>query len=306
MIAGTALIATVYQEAGGIRRWLDALAAQTAAPEEFIVVDGGSIDDTVAQITNYRWPDGFPKPRVIIQRCNIAAGRNLAIRNTAQPIIISTDAGSLPEPAWLEKMATPLVHDPAISVVGGESTCVLRNEFQQSLASYLGTSPVTSETVMPSSRCIAFRREAWAAVGGYPEWLTLTAEDSLFNYNLRAAGLRFHYAPEAVVAWEARPDLKSYLLMMYRYGYGSAEAGLAADQYRRWLATALFPPLILLSRRPLIDAPFRYLRNLASAAGWTLGKLLGHKPPTGWTLREGILLSPEAARFIETHVSNRT
>ena len=33
MISCTALIATVYQEGPHIRRWLDALAAQTAAPE---------------------------------------------------------------------------------------------------------------------------------------------------------------------------------------------------------------------------------------------------------------------------------
>lgn len=299
MIAGTTLIATVYQEGGGVRSWLDALAKQTAAPEEFLIVDGGSTDDTVAQITNYRWPGGFPQPRIIVQRCNIAAGRNLAIRNTAQPIIISTDAGSLPEPAWLEKMTTPLINDPAISVVGGESTCVLRNAFQQGIARYLGAAPTTSETVMPSSRCIAFRREAWAAVGGYPEWLTLTAEDSLFNCNLRATGLRFHYAPEAIVAWEVRSTLKAYLKMVYHYGYGWAEAQLEPRQHLSWLATVLCPPLIFLSRNPIRDAPFRFRRNLAGVAGWFMGAVFGHRPPPGWAKRDGVLLSPETLRFLE-------
>ena len=298
-IAGTALIATVYQEAGGVRRWLDSLAAQTVAPEEFLVVDGGSTDDTVTQILGYRWPAGFPQPRVIVQRCNIAAGRNLAIRNTAKAIIISTDAGSVPEPVWLEKITSPLVGDPTIAVVGGESTCVLKNNFQRSLAPYLGSASVTSETVMPSSRCIAFRREAWAAVGGYPEWLSLTAEDALFNENLRAAGWQFYHEPKAIVAWEVRPDLQSYLQMMYRYGYGAAEAGLGARQYWRWLATILFPPMIFLSERPLKEALFRFLRNLAGAGGWVAGAIRGHRPPKGWMVHNGILLSPETRRFIE-------
>jgi GT2 family glycosyltransferase len=208
-VAQTALIATVYQEGRNIRAWLEALATQSAFPEEFVIVDGGSTDDTVAQIESYAWPAGFPKPRVVVQRCNIAEGRNLAIRHTLQPIIVSTDAGSAPQPEWLEKIVAPLIQHPGISVVGGQSTTILRNAFQQSVAQYEVSPPATSETVMPSSRCIAFRRDAWSAVGGYPEWLTLTGEDALFNHNLRAAGLLFYYEPRAVVAWEIRPALRS-------------------------------------------------------------------------------------------------
>lgn len=151
---------------------------------------------------------------------------------------------------------------------------------------------------MPSSRCVAFRREAWAAVGGYPEWLTLTAEDTLFNYNLRAAGLRFHYASDAIVAWEVRPTLKAFLKMIYHYGYGWAEARFWPRQHLRWLATILCPPLILLSRNSLRDVPFRFRRNLAGAAGWLMGTIFGHRPPPGWSMRDGILLSPETLRFL--------
>ena len=300
MIPGTALIATVFQEGQGIRRWLDALAAQTVAPEEIVIVDGESTDDTLAQIAGYPWPAGFPKPRIVVQRCNIAAGRNLAVRSTAQPLIISSDAGSLPETRWLEKMTAPLARDPGIDVVGGRSVYLLLNDFQQRLAPYLG-SPVkeTSDNVMPSSRCIAFRREAWEAVGGYPEWLTLTAEDALFNHNLRAAGLRFYYEPEAVVAWEARPDLESFLKMIHQYGFGWAEARFDASQHWRWMVTVLLPPLILFSRNPLRDALFRYRRNWAGSSGWIMGALFGHRPPPGWVKRNGVLLSPQTVRFLQ-------
>jgi len=277
---------------------LEALAAQTAVPEEFIIVDGASTDDTVAQITAFAWPSGFPKPRVIVERCNIATGRNIAIRNTTQPIIICTDAGSQPVPVWLEKMAAPLVRDPQIDVVGGESTCLLLNDFQKSLAPYLGSMPATSENVMPSSRCIAFRRTAWAAVGGYPEWLTLTGEDALYNFILRAVGLRFEYAPEAIVPWEVRPTLQSYLKMVYQYGYGWAEIRYYPRQHLRWLATVLFPPLLLFSHNSWRDLLFRFRRNFAGAAGWLHGALFGHRPPPGWVMREGVLLSPEAVRFL--------
>ena len=76
------------------------------------------------------------------------------------------------------------------------------------------------------------------------------------------------YQPTAVVDWEMRPDLRSYLKMLRNYGYGSAEMGQAPHLYWRWLMTTVFPPFILFSRNSIIYAPLRYLRNAASALGW--------------------------------------
>lgn len=296
----SALIATVYNEAPSITRWLEALSSQSSFPDEFVIVDGGSTDETVLRIEAYSWPAGFPKPRVIVQRCNIAEGRNIAVRHSTAPVIIATDAGSLASPGWFEAMAAPFNDDVGVAVVAGHSELVLHNPFQKRLAGYLAAvGPVTSETAMPSSRCVAFRRDAWEAVGGYPEWMTLTGEDAVFNHNLRAAGFRFQYQPSAVVFWEARPDLKSYLRMMYLYGYGAAEAGMATGLYLQWLASVIFPPLILLSRNPFRDVPLRYRRNFASASGWVMGRIFGHKPPPGWRKVQGVLLSPETLRLAE-------
>jgi len=81
LIENTAIIATVFNEEASMERWLDSIAFQSAWPEEFVIVDGGSSDRTVVLITKYAWPLGFPVPKVIVKKCNIAEGRNLAIRN---------------------------------------------------------------------------------------------------------------------------------------------------------------------------------------------------------------------------------
>jgi glycosyltransferase involved in cell wall biosynthesis len=296
----SALIATVHNEAGTIHCWLEALAAQTAAPAEFVIVDGGSTDGTVAAINSHRWPDGFPPPRVIVQRCNIAEGRNIAIRNCTAPIIASLDAGSVPDLKWFGEITGPLVEDARVDVVGGVCRNSVGNDFQRKLARYSEADESTSpEPAMPSSRNVAFRLTAWEAVGGYPEWLTLTAEDALFNHNLRMAGFNFQCQPTAIVHWEGRPDMKSYLKMMYRYGYGSAEAGLAKELYLRWLLSVAVPPLILFSPRPLRDAPFRYARNAAAALGWLAGLAWGRKPPAGWKIINGVPVSPEAQHHLD-------
>jgi cellulose synthase/poly-beta-1,6-N-acetylglucosamine synthase-like glycosyltransferase len=298
------LISTVYNEAASIGRWIDALQAQTVQPDEFVVVDGGSSDNTVDLLRQGFKNKNFPQPVIIVQRCNIAEGRNLAIRNSTLEIVASVDAGSIPDPCWLEEVTRPFQENPKIGVVGGYCPMVVNNDLQRTVSRLNKSAtetPTGAADISPSSRNVAFTREAWTAVGGYPEWLTLTAEDALFNANLHAVGIRFYYQPSAIVTWEMRPTLASYLKMMCSYGYGSAEMGQGTHLYRNWLLTTLLPPLILFSPHPLSDAPLRYLRNAASSLGWLKGHIQGRKAPGNWGFVDGVWLSPQALATIEAH-----
>jgi glycosyltransferase involved in cell wall biosynthesis len=297
-----ALISTVFNEGTSIARWINALRTQTVRPDEFVVVDGGSKDDTVSLLQQGFEATGFTSPRIIVQRCNIAEGRNLAIRNTTSDVIVSLDAGSVPEKEWLAEIVKPFRENQDVGVVGGRCPCIAGNAFQKRLEKYSVTPdenmPVGADC-RPSSRNVAFRRKAWEAVGGYPEWLTLTAEDALLNANLHCAGIRFFYQPSAIVRWEARPDLAGYLKMMWSYGYGSGEMGQDTHLYWRWLLATLMPPLILLSRNPVSDIPLRYLRNASSAWGWINGRMRGHKPPGDWKRINGVWLSPQTVATMD-------
>ena len=293
-----ALISTVYNEEASLTRWIEALKAQTAPPDEFVIVDGGSTDRTASRLREGFEAGNFPGPRVIVQRCNIAQGRNLAIRNTNAEIIVSIDAGSVPDKRWLEEIVKPFREFQDVGAVGGWCPAVVGNAFQKKLERYCDTprdAIAVGGDCSPSSRNVAFRRTAWEAVGGYPEWLTLTGEDWLFNASLHFIGARFFYQPSAMVTWEARPDLASYLKMMRSYGYGCGELRIGAYQYSCWLATTLIPPLILFSRNPAADIPLRYLRNASSAFGWIAGRFAGRKPPKNWKRIKGVWISPEAA-----------
>jgi GT2 family glycosyltransferase len=295
-----ALIATVYNEAAGISRWVDALRAQIVHPDEFVIVDGGSTDGTPELMRKLFTACGFPQPRIVVQRCNIAEGRNLAIGLTQAGIIAANDAGNLPEPKWFEEITRPLLADATLDVVGGRSVPLIKNAFQEFLRQFdpEPPEPATSGEIYPSSRNIAFRRQAWADVGGYPEWLTLTAEDALFNFELHKIGKKFAYNPAALVRWPVRESAEAYYKMLYGYGYGAAEARLYAPYFLRRAAIAVFPPLLLLSRRRFKQLKFRYRKNLASANGWLAGWLKGHRPPSDWKRVDGVLLSAEAQKHL--------
>ena len=71
------IIATVYNEGPAIRKLLDSILAQTIFPDEVVICDGGSSDDTVAQIEAYA--DRLPLRVIVEPGANISRGRNVAI-----------------------------------------------------------------------------------------------------------------------------------------------------------------------------------------------------------------------------------
>ena len=291
-----ALISTVFNEAGNILPWATSLRAQTRQPDEFVIVDGGSTDGTPERLREAFGYGDFPAPRVIVEKCNIARGRNLAIRDTTADIIAATDAGSFPGKEWLGEITRPLVENPKLDVVGGCSKHLFQNDFQKFLEQFENppARPAGPADVYPSSRNVAFRRQAWAHVGGYPEWLTLTAEDALFNFQLYKIGKQFHHNPAAIVEWPVRDTAPAYFKMHRSYGYGAAEAQLYTRNYLRNWAVTLFPPLLVLSRHRLRHLKFRYQKNAAGAFGWLAGRMKGNPVPENWRKIDGILLSPEA------------
>ncbi len=292
------LIATLFNEADNVSRWWNDLMRQTVLPDEIIIVDGGSTDGTWEQLQRLTAQSIVPV-KLDQHRCNIAAGRNRAIQMTDAEIIVTSDAGSFADPNWFMEITRPLMENPTVDIVGGKNVPMTENEFQK-FVTWLETPQIEPKEgeMYGSARNTAFRRATWAAVGGYPEWLTLTGEDALFNCQLFKIGKRFAYNPHAVVRWEIRNDAAAYFKMFYTYGYGSAEAQLDAAYFRRRLLIMLIPPLLFFSRHRFRFLHFRYRRNAASARGWLAGLCQGHRPPPGWKKTGGILLSPEAQKCL--------
>jgi len=294
-----ALIATLFNEAGNVSMWWNSLVQQSVLPDEICIVDGGSSDGTWETLQALARHSPVPV-KLQQRRCNIAEGRNRAIESTDAEIIAASDAGSFAAANWFEEITRPLMADEKLDVVGGRLVTLYENGFQKFVELFEGQpgEPRRPGDIYPSSRNVAFRRQAWADVGGYPEWLTLTAEDALFNFELYQTGRRFFYQRSAVIRWPMRDTAPAYFKMLHQYGFGAAEARLYAPYFYRRLAITLFPPLLLLSRHRFRHLKFRYQKNAASALGWAKGRLKGRRPPKNWRRVNGVLLSPEAQKSV--------
>lgn len=226
VLSNVSLVTTVYNECDKhLGDVLAALAEGTALPAEFIIADGGSTDGTVGLLKSYQLQ--YPELNIVILelgRSNIAKGRNEAIAHARFGVIAVTDAGCKVKNDWLEKITHPILSGKSNHVAGWyEPLC--RNEFQEKLAPHLfpALSSIDKNNFLPSSRSIAFTKEVFASVGGYPEWMTFAGEDTFFDIEIVKKWGSFEFASDAVVYWEPVADLSELKKKYYMYGLGEGE-----------------------------------------------------------------------------------
>lgn len=251
VVTRLALVVTVKDEAGTVGPLLRSIDDQTRAPDEVVVVDGGSVDGTLAALEE--WAGARANVTVLSEPgTNIAAGRNLAVARTTAGAVAVTDGGCELEPHWLERLADALER---ADVAMGYYAPLARTFFEQAVTCLTvpEASEVSPERFMPSSRSIAFRREVWERAGRYPGWLDV-GEDMYFNFRVLESGAERVFVPDAVVTWRPRSTLRSFLRQYYRYARGDGEARMYPRRHAvRFGAYAVATALLVLSFRwPLL------------------------------------------------------
>ncbi|MBE9507765.1 MAG: glycosyltransferase [Chloroflexi bacterium] len=235
------VVVTVLNEANSLPQLLDSLSAQTRCPDEVVICDGGSTDSTLQLLEAES-----RLPLRVIQRpgANISQGRNAAIEVAAGEIIAVTDAGVRLSPQWLEEIVAPF-DDVAVAAVAGSFVPDSQTVFEKAMGATVlpQVQEIDLDRFPPSSRSVAFRRSAWEAVGGYPEWLDY-CEDLIFDFRLCDRFGSFVFAPEALAHFRPRPSLRAFFLQYYRYARGDGKANLwfkrHAIRYLTYLVAAPF------------------------------------------------------------------
>jgi glycosyltransferase involved in cell wall biosynthesis len=223
------VIITVLNEVKSLPRLFDSLAAQTRPPDEVIVVDGGSVDGTLVLLCAEKERGRFPLTIIERPGTNISQGRNAAIAAARGEIVAATDAGVRLTPNWLEQLLTPLERQAGeqSKVVAGFFRPDPHTLFEVALGATVlpGLQDVDPERFLPSSRSVAFFKQAAEAVGGYPEWLDY-CEDLVFDLRLRDRFAPFVFAPGALVYFRPRGSLRSFFKQYYLYARGDGKADL--------------------------------------------------------------------------------
>ena len=210
-----AVVIVSYNAAEYLPRALDALRAQTVAPDRTILVDNASSDGTVELVR-----ERFPRVEVIEAGANVgfAPANNIGVRAADDcDLVALLNPDAFPEPRWLEALLRAADEHPRHAFFGSRLMQAARPELIDTagdafhvgglaVARFRGlTVEDAPEALAPGetfSACAAaalYRRDAFLAVGGFDESFGSYMEDTDLAFRLRLAGERGRYAPDSVV-----------------------------------------------------------------------------------------------------------
>lgn len=252
------VITTLKNEGTSIRPFLENLLNQSLLPEEIILVDGGSKDSTIPTIREIMKENSRIK-LIVSEGAGISEGRNIAIKNASGNVIAAIDVCKFIDTNWLLELTAPFRKDyERWDVSSGYYVPETQSWYEECLAAviYHPIYEINSHKFNPSSRSIAFKKEVWEKVGGYPE-LYYSGEDLIFDLKAKYRGYKFYFAEKAIVSYQMEPTLYKFFRKYRLYGYGDGQANL-------W--------------------PFRYIIRYVTYIGGILLLVLGFKFPYTWAI----------------------
>jgi rhamnosyltransferase len=193
--------------AATLRELLAALRIQTRCPDEILVIDSASDDDSIVVAEEY----GAIVHRIAAEDFDHGATRSLGAKMTHGDVLVYFTQDVLPaDRAMIEKLVAPLLQQRDIAMSYGRQ---LPSFGADELAAHLRSFNYPPEpavrtfgdrerlglaTVFASNSCAAYRRSALADMGFFPAGL-IFGEDTWFAGRLLMSGHKIAYAADATV-----------------------------------------------------------------------------------------------------------
>ena len=245
----TSLICTVLNEEKTISSFLESIFQQSKLPDEIIIVDGGSIDETVNKISEFKFPDrkNVPNIKLLFKDGNRSVGRNEAIEKSSGEILLITDAGCILDKDWTKHINYPFI-DKNVDVVAGYYKSGAKNVFQKCLTPYVLVmeDKVNKDDFLPATRSMAIRKTVWEKLKGFDEKLSHN-EDYAFANKIKEKGFKIIFSKSAIITWIPRGTLKQAFIMFFRFALGDIQANIIRKKVIYIFVRYVFALLVLLA-----------------------------------------------------------
>ncbi len=262
---------TVLNEVDDIDLLVESLMRQTLAPAEVVIVDGGSTDGTWErlQAARTKYPTLAPirDESCSLQRSPgpIARGRNVGIAAASSEVVACADAGCTYHPEWLANLTAPILRGDSEYAVGGSYIDLTSVGPASATIWDIASAPFFGVKLNPgaatkscTARSMAFRKELWQRVGGFPENVFL-GEDTLFDSKVRKLVIPA-FPERAKAAYQPRHTFRSALRQMVSYSVTDGVLGGRTGRLWRNVARCVAEILALLA---LVYSPIPLLCMLA-------------------------------------------
>ena len=209
------IIIPAYNAAKTLPACLAALQRQTQPPDEIIVVDDGSQDQT-AQVARAYGAQLLEQPHQ-----GPAVARNLGIRQARGDIVLLTDADCEPVPTWVAEMMRPFTDPRVMGVKGSYRTHqqervarLAQCEFEERYDRLERLATIDFIDTYAAAFRLAVLRERGGFDPAFPQ-----NEDVELSYRLARAGCRLMFNRQAVVYHRHPNTWRTYLCRKIKRGY---------------------------------------------------------------------------------------
>jgi GT2 family glycosyltransferase len=233
----------VRNDAWSVAATMEALFAQTRLPDEIVVADGCSTDDTVARLEAFG-NRGVPLRIVRNESVFCGGGRNAATRAASHDILVTLDLGNRPDPRWLESMVTPFEEDASLEYLGGVFYPILDTWFERTSGAIiyfddcLGMTWTREELLrnakvgLPGGMCMAYRRSIWERAGGFSEWAR-KGQDRLFSLRVQRIDGKIGISLDAIMHHHMAHSIRAAFKKHFVYGLWAARMALPGKRFQR-------------------------------------------------------------------------
>lgn len=231
-----------------LRTTLKAVFNGEYLPDELLIIDGLSTDDTVDIAKSMG-------VRVITnQKIHVAGARQLGTVSARFPLIVFVDSDCIPAPDWLKKIVENFRQYPDLDGVGGKvfiSNPI--NKVQKYSASVFESimqfpnerQPLIKKSMygtFPGANC-AFRKSAILSIGGFRDFFSNHAEEVDLVWRMIDEGKKLVFDPTIIVDHLDYPDSVRNL-MRTNFNYGIASTKLAKLHIGYQIDTKLYGSLL--------------------------------------------------------------
>ena len=257
---------------------LAALAAQSVSDFEVIVSDNGSTDGTRAAAL--AWQDRLPHLRIVdsSQRAGVAQARNVGARVAATDKIMFCDADDVACPVWVESIATGL--DTADIVGGVLDTRDLNPRSIHGLVGEFNVAELpTTLRYLPYAYGgdMGVRKVVFENLDGFDVTYRGGHEEVDFCWRAQEAGYSVALAPDAVLHYRLKDDLRG--MVRQRYWFGRSNAQLQARFRRPGMPPFTIRRQVRILGSTLLELPRAVTHRETGAwlvgAAWAVGRISG-------------------------------
>lgn len=203
------VIATSFNDSKEIIRYLDNICKQTYSPDEIIIVDGGSKDNTVELIKKYQSPSNI-KIQCFdsMGHLNISQGYNVALCKANNDMVLITGIGNLYNKDFAKELIEKF-EEGRYDMVTGPTYGYIINQFTRSFTNGFLRGK-NGKQYLPCNRCVLLNRKIFEEIGFFYEDFIYAGEDTEFYLRAIKKGFKVGYAQKAHTYWFVPQNFNQY------------------------------------------------------------------------------------------------